>query len=242
MIAQELLKRHLNERIDHELVLKNKIKSIDYGDFVEYFDENGNVIYEKLKSWVNARVYSYDYNEEGKIKSRFSFDEGSTDTVRFEKYVYNDGILSEIKIFDTLFTGSTKYKYYKSGNIKGISNPNFYENYTYNNNGDIVNAVMKPKGEYLANSSKYKWKGIYNERNLLVKEIQTHDRKYVVTWLYQYDDDGNLLQCKNDRREHRKQVNIIKYEFNGKGLPVKRSYFDADNSLVKEQIIKYEFY
>lgn len=241
--GQTLIKRHLNEKIDLDQVRSSRIKSIDYGNFYEEFDEHGNLSYEKGMEWIKGKVIINQYNDKGNLSSRFYLNEGMVDTIARESFVYNEvGQLSEVSYNDSLVNEKRKYKYNKTGKITSINTPNSLEIYKYDKNNNLVEVRSILKGEYITSGSKYKWTANYNDKNRLIHESQEYDKKYTTTWNYVYNDKDILSECRNDKKEARKAVYIIRYEYNEQGLVSSRKYYDVNEILLYEQKLSYTFY
>ncbi|MBI4649183.1 MAG: hypothetical protein HY738_21965 [Bacteroidia bacterium] len=233
----------MNERIEISQVVQHKIKSVNYGDYYEEFDQKGNLIYEKGVEWPFGRSYKNIYDENNRMIKRYSFDENKKDTIIAELFKYNNnGLLREIQYSDTLVDQVTKYQYNSKNYIIKINDANGYESYKYDAKSNICIMKTDMKGEYLTNRTRFKWYAQYNEKNQLISETQVYNKNYKITWFYTYNENGQLIECKNDKMEEKRAIYIIKYFYNDAGLPVSRKYYDINDIFLYEQKIFYEFY
>lgn len=182
------------------------------------YDENGNVITEKVESdffgsgWSSDNYDVFDYDEYGNLIQKSTVDNDNEDEILwYYTYSYQDGLLC------------TEHYHSGAGNDS-------IRNYTYDNDGNII--LLDNYSEVY---DKHTYTEYVYENGLLVKKhgLNSDDSSGYVS--YQYDNNGHLIR-ETVYDKGPVYASSIDYEYDAVGNQIKKIYNDESYYILYKYI------
>lgn len=218
---------------------ENKLKSIEYISYTT--DEHGN-----HTSYKTKMDFSYGSNGyANKVKVYDEYD----NSVRYEYYDYNGNEVEQWRYSGTSNENITSNYFYENGFIyKSINTEDegpHIKKHKYNNSGDLIETeYLKGQNQQFVSVSEF----VYDNRGNVKKETIEYPQN-TISYTYEYDNKNNPFKnvfpksylkiiFKGENNIINDNGDIIEYEYNSKGYPVKESQDYGDYT----QTTLYEYY
>lgn len=195
------------------------------------YDSHGNEtsqLVQKDGEWVERYHYSYEFDENGVMRRKYTTDHSTPDfpTQCYEEYDEHGQIIGTDK-------GDTyEYYYDENGNLVHVlyqRNGFQYfdtDDYEYNEEGLLVASSGN-------DSNGWNKEGIYNERGQIVEQKTYSDETFsmIIYWThYEYDEDGRLI-CEASYNAYSSSYDVIVY-----ALEITEYEYDEHGNLVQSTL------